>query len=66
MPQNVLVQIANKMESLNSPRPRKARHMKRKVKSMLLIFFDIKGTVHKEFVLGGQMVNSAYYCDSLW
>jgi hypothetical protein len=37
-----------------------------KVKSMLIIFFDIKGIVHKEFALAGQTVNSAYYCDSLW
>jgi hypothetical protein len=26
-------------------------------------FYDIKGTVHKEFVLAGQIVNSTYYCD---
>jgi hypothetical protein len=33
---------------------------------MLIIFFDIKGIVHKEFALAGQTVNSAYYCDILW
>jgi hypothetical protein len=22
--------------------------------------------VHKEFILAGQMLNSAYYCDVLW
>jgi hypothetical protein len=32
---------------------------------MFIIFFDIKGIVHKEFVLAGQIVNSAYYCDVL-
>jgi hypothetical protein len=32
---------------------------------MLIIFFDIKGIVHKEFVLTGQTVNSTYYCDVL-
>jgi hypothetical protein len=37
-----------------------------KVKSMFIIFFDIKGILHKEFVLAGQTVNSAYYCDFLW
>jgi hypothetical protein len=31
----------------------------------LIIFFDIKGTVHIEFVLEGQTVISAYYCDVL-
>jgi hypothetical protein len=32
---------------------------------MLIIFFDIKEIVHKEFVLEGQTVYSAYYCDVL-
>jgi hypothetical protein len=50
-----------------SLRPKKkARQMKSKVKSMLIIFFDIKGIFHKEFVLAGQTVNSTYYCDFLW
>jgi hypothetical protein len=46
-------------------RPKKARQLKSKVKSTLIIFFDIKGIVHKEFALAGQTVNSAYYCDVL-
>jgi hypothetical protein len=32
---------------------------------MLIIFFDVKGTVQKQFVLAGQTVNSAYYCNVL-
>jgi hypothetical protein len=32
---------------------------------MLIIFFDIKGIVHKVFVVAGQTVNSAYCCDVL-
>jgi hypothetical protein len=32
---------------------------------MLIIGFVIKGTVHKEFVLEGQMINPAYYCGVL-
>jgi hypothetical protein len=32
----------------------------------LITFFHIKGIVHKEFVLAGQTVNSAYCCDVLW
>jgi hypothetical protein len=35
--------------------------MKIKVKSMFTIFFYIKAIFHKEFVLAGQTVNSAYY-----
>jgi hypothetical protein len=52
-------------KSPNSPRPKKARQMKSKVKSMLISFFDIKGIVHNEFALAGQTVNSAYYCEIL-
>jgi hypothetical protein len=32
----------------SSPRLKKARHMKSRVNLMLIIFFDIKGIVHKE------------------
>jgi hypothetical protein len=46
-------------ESINS-RPRKARQVKIKDESMLIIFFDIKGIVHKEFILAGHTVNSEY------
>jgi hypothetical protein len=37
-------------------RPQKARQVKSEVKSMLIIFFDIKGVVHKEFVLEGTVL----------
>jgi hypothetical protein len=54
------------MESPNSPTQKKARQVTSKVRSMLIIFFDIKGIVHKELVLAGQTVNPAYNCDVLW
>jgi hypothetical protein len=38
----------------------KVRQEKGKVKCMLIIFFDIKGIVHKVFILAGQTVNSTY------
>jgi hypothetical protein len=44
----------------------KSKFTESKVKSMLIIFYDIKGTVPKEFVLAVQTVNSAYYCHVLW
>jgi hypothetical protein len=47
-------QQSSRWKSPNSPRPKKARQVKRKVKSKLIILFDIKGIVHKEFVLAGQ------------
>jgi hypothetical protein len=53
-------------ESPNSLRPKKARWGKSKIRSMLFIFFDIKGNVHKEFILAGQTVNSTYCWDFLW
>jgi hypothetical protein len=53
-------------KSPNSLRPKKVRQVKSKVKSKLIIFFDIKGIVHKEFIQAGQIVNSAYYYDVLW
>jgi hypothetical protein len=40
-------------ESPNSQRPKKARQEKSKGKRMLIIFFDIEGIVHKNFVLEG-------------
>jgi hypothetical protein len=53
-------------ESMNRTRvsewPKKARQVKKKVKSMLIIFFGIKESVLKEFVLE---VNSIYHCDIL-
>jgi hypothetical protein len=45
------------MENLTSLRPKNVRQVKSKVKFMLIIFFDIKGIVHKEFILAGQIVN---------
>jgi hypothetical protein len=49
--------------SLNSPISKKARQMRSKVTSMLIIFFDFKEIVHKEFLIAGQTVNSAYCRD---
>jgi hypothetical protein len=40
--------------------------MKSKAKNMRIILFGIKGIVHKELILAGQTVNSAYCCHVLW
>jgi hypothetical protein len=45
------------MESPNSPKPKNAKQVKSKAKSMLIIFFDIKEIVQTAFVLSGQTVN---------
>jgi hypothetical protein len=52
-----------KWKSPNSLIPEKACQVMSKVKSMLTIFFDIKLIVHNEYILAGQTVNFAYYCD---
>jgi len=51
--------------SPSSPRPKKSRLQKSKVKTMLIAFFDSDGIIHKEFVPAGQTVNSASYKENL-
>jgi len=45
-----------------SPRPKKVRMSKSKIKSMLICFFDSQGIVHTEFAPQGQTVDQFYYC----
>ena len=52
-------------KSSTSPRPKKARMSKSKVKVMLIAFFDVRGIVHKEFLLQGQTINQHIYKDIL-
>jgi hypothetical protein len=44
-----------------SPWPRKMQFQKSRVKSMLVIFFDWQGIIHKEFVPEGETINAVYY-----
>jgi len=46
-------------------RPKKTCQVHSNIKSMLIIFFDIQGIVHKEFVPTGQIVNGNSYCEVL-
>jgi len=46
-----------------SPKPKKARMSKSKVKTMMTVFFDARGVVHKAFLPQEQTVNAAYYMD---
>jgi len=48
-----------------SPRPKKARRSKSKIKSMLICFFDSEGIVHTEFVPQRHTVNQFYYLEIL-
>lgn len=45
----------------HSPPPRKLRFQKSRVKTMLIVFFDSKGVVHKEFLEEGCTINAQYY-----
>ncbi|UYV64900.1 hypothetical protein LAZ67_3002334 [Cordylochernes scorpioides] len=49
----------------SSPRPKKARMSKSRIKMMIIVFFNIRGIVHCEFVPQGQTVNSAFYLEVL-
>jgi len=52
-------------ETQNSPRPKKARMSRSLVKTLLVCFFDHKGTVHYEFIAQGQTVNQQSYLEVL-
>ena len=47
-------------KSPSSPRQKKARQSKSKFKAMM-VFFDIRGIVHVDWVPKGQTVNQVYY-----
>jgi hypothetical protein len=44
-----------------SPRPKKLKFQKSRIKNMLIIFFDCQGVVHQVFVPEGKTVNSEFY-----
>jgi hypothetical protein len=52
---------SSQWRSPSSPRPKKARQVLSNVKMMLMVFFDIQGLVHCEFVPAGQTVSQHYY-----
>jgi hypothetical protein len=47
------------------PRPKKAQISKSKIKTMLVIFFDIQGIIMTRYVPRGQTVNQMYYIELL-
>jgi len=49
----------------NSPRPKKARMSRSKVKTMLVCFFDHRGIVHYECKAQRQTVNQQCYLEVL-
>ena len=53
-------QQSSQWKTKNSPRPKKVREVRSNVKTMLIVFFDCRGIIHKEFVPHGQTVNQHY------
>ena len=49
-----------------SPQLKKACQVRSNIKSMLIIFFDIRGIVYKEFVPPGQTVNENFFTARFW
>ena len=49
----------------SSPPPKKAHLGRSRVKTMLIVFFNSHGILHKEFLPPGQTVNHAFYKDVL-
>jgi len=43
-----------------SPRQKKLRLQQSRVKTMLVIFFDWQGVIHKELVPEGETINAGY------
>jgi len=58
-------QQSSQWTSPGCPRPKKARQSRSANKSMLIVFFDIRGIVLHEFVPEGQTVNAEFYCKVL-
>ena len=48
-------------KTTESPRPKKVRMSKSKIKVMLIAFFEQKGLVYHDFVPEGEAVNQYFY-----
>ena len=44
-----------------TPRPKRLKFQRSRIKTVLIIFFDSQGIVHKEFVPDGKIVNAEFY-----
>jgi hypothetical protein len=44
-----------------SPRPKKLKFQRTRIKTMLIIFFNSQDVVHKEYVPEGKTVNEEFY-----
>jgi len=44
-----------------TPRPKKLKYQRHRIKTMLIIFIDSQGVLHKEFIPEGKTVNVEFY-----
>ncbi|GFV30931.1 mariner Mos1 transposase [Trichonephila clavipes] len=56
-------QQSSQWKTPGSPRPKKARQVRSKVKVMLIVFSDAVGIVHHEYAPQGQTVDKEFYLD---
>jgi len=56
---------SSQWKSADSPRPKKVRQVRSKMKVMLIVFFGMEGIVHYEYVPQGQTVNQEFYLQIL-
>ena len=57
--------MSSQWKHSTSPRPKKARQVRSKVKVMLIVFFDSRGVVHHKYAPQGQNLNKVYYLEVL-
>ena len=50
-----------KRQSETSPRPKKLKFQRFRIKTMLIIFFGSQGVVHREFLPEGKTSNAEFY-----
>jgi len=56
---------SSQWKSAESQRPKKVRQVRSKVEVMLIVFFDMEGIVHYEYVPQGQTVSQQFYLQVL-
>ena len=56
---------SSQWKSADSLRSKKARQVRSKVKIMLIVFFDMEGNVHYEYIPQGQTVDQQFYLQVL-
>lgn len=49
------------MEYLQLLQSKKARQAKTDIKTMFIVFYDVREIVHREFILPGESINQVYH-----